>query len=148
GLGARRGHDHARSPNAAGNDRRGGRGLLRDVGAPGAAEEGGGEGVGGRAWELWQPQATAGADTITLWTIAPSTRNVGLSHLQRSLVMEVKLVVETGSARGRVIPLPTTVFTIGRGSKCHLRPHSLEVSKLHCAIAHWAGKVSVRDLKS
>lgn len=62
--------------------------------------------------------------------------------------MEVKLVVETGSARGRVIPLPTTVFTIGRGSKCHLRPHSLEVSKLHCAIAHWAGKVSVRDLKS
>jgi pSer/pThr/pTyr-binding forkhead associated (FHA) protein len=62
--------------------------------------------------------------------------------------MEVKLVVETGPARGRVIPLPTTVFTIGRGSKCHLRPLSLEVSKLHCAIACWAGKVSVRDLKS
>jgi pSer/pThr/pTyr-binding forkhead associated (FHA) protein len=62
--------------------------------------------------------------------------------------MEVKLLVETGPARGRVIPLPTTVFTIGRGSKCHLRPLSLEVSKLHCAIACWAGKVSVRDLKS
>jgi pSer/pThr/pTyr-binding forkhead associated (FHA) protein len=62
--------------------------------------------------------------------------------------MGVKLVVTNGTAKGRVIPLPATVFMIGRGRKCHLRPHSLAVSKLHCAIACWAGKVVIRDLKS
>src|SRR5262245_4013455 len=62
--------------------------------------------------------------------------------------MEVKLIVTDGAAKGRIIPLPATVFTIGRAAHCHLRPHSLTVSKLHCAIACWAGKVVVRDLHS
>jgi pSer/pThr/pTyr-binding forkhead associated (FHA) protein len=62
--------------------------------------------------------------------------------------MEVKLTVTNGQAKGRVIPLPGTVFLIGRGKQCHLRPHCRLVSKLHCAIAVWAGKVAVRDLKS
>lgn len=62
--------------------------------------------------------------------------------------MEVRLVVTEGKWRGRNIPLPLTVFLIGRGNKCHLRPHCRLVSKLHCAIARWAGKVVVRDLKS
>jgi pSer/pThr/pTyr-binding forkhead associated (FHA) protein len=62
--------------------------------------------------------------------------------------MEVKLQVAQGKAKGREIPLPPTVFLIGRGSQCHLRPHCQLVSKLHCAIACWAGKVAVRDLKS
>jgi len=62
--------------------------------------------------------------------------------------MEVKLVVASGKAKGRAIPLPSTVIMIGRGKKCHLRPHCPLVSKLHCAIASWAGKVVVRDLKS
>ncbi len=62
--------------------------------------------------------------------------------------MEVKLVIANGKAKGRAIPLPSTVVTIGRGKKCHLRPHCRLVSKLHCAIARWAGKVVVRDMKS
>jgi pSer/pThr/pTyr-binding forkhead associated (FHA) protein len=62
--------------------------------------------------------------------------------------MEVKLVVAHGPLQGRVVPLPPTVFLIGRGPRCHLRPHCRLVSKLHCAIARWAGKVVVRDLKS
>lgn len=62
--------------------------------------------------------------------------------------MEVRLVVHEGKAKGREIPLPLTVFVIGRGQQCHLRPHCRLVSKLHCAIARWAGKVVVRDLKS
>jgi pSer/pThr/pTyr-binding forkhead associated (FHA) protein len=62
--------------------------------------------------------------------------------------MEVKLEVAQGKAKGREIPLPPTVFLIGRGNQCHLRPHCQLVSKLHCAIACWAGKVVVRDLKS
>ena len=62
--------------------------------------------------------------------------------------MDVKLIVVVGKAKGRAIPLPSTVVTIGRGQDCHLRPHCRLVSKLHCAIARWAGKVVVRDLKS
>lgn len=62
--------------------------------------------------------------------------------------MEVKLVVLAGTQKGREIPLPLTVFVIGRGPRCHLRPHCTLVSNLHCAIARWAGRVLVRDLKS
>lgn len=62
--------------------------------------------------------------------------------------MEVRLVVLLGEHQGREIPLPETIFLIGRNRQCHLRPHCREVSGLHCAIAAWAGKVRVRDLKS
>jgi pSer/pThr/pTyr-binding forkhead associated (FHA) protein len=62
--------------------------------------------------------------------------------------VEVKLSVLTGMHQGRKIRLPETIFLIGRGSECHLRPHCQGVSKLHCAIAAWAGKVRLRDLKS
>jgi predicted component of type VI protein secretion system len=62
--------------------------------------------------------------------------------------MDVRLVVDPSKGKTREIPLPGTVFLIGRGAKCHLRPHCRLVSKLHCAIANWAGKVAVRDLNS
>ena len=62
--------------------------------------------------------------------------------------MEAKLVVLDGKQQGKEIPLPETVFVIGRDSSCHLRPHCSSVSKLHCAIASWAGLVRVQDLKS
>ena len=58
--------------------------------------------------------------------------------------MHVKLVVAKGKAKCREIPLPPTIFVIGRGSQCHLRPHCSRVSKLHCAIARWAAD----DLRS
>jgi pSer/pThr/pTyr-binding forkhead associated (FHA) protein len=62
--------------------------------------------------------------------------------------MEAKLVVLEGKQKDREVPLPETIFLIGRDRQCHLRPHCSLVSKLHCAIAAWAGKVRVRDLKS
>ncbi len=63
--------------------------------------------------------------------------------------MEVKLNVLEGVNKGREIPLPVSLFVIGRDSHCHLRPHSELVSKLHCAIGrNRAGDVVVRDLKS
>jgi pSer/pThr/pTyr-binding forkhead associated (FHA) protein len=63
-------------------------------------------------------------------------------------MMHVKLIVLEGKHKDREIPLPETIFLIGRDKQCHLRPHCQSVSKLHCAIAAWAGKVRVRDLKS
>jgi predicted component of type VI protein secretion system len=62
--------------------------------------------------------------------------------------VEVKLIVLEGKHKDREIPLPETIFMIGRDKQCHLRPHCASVSKLHCAIAAWAGRVRVRDLKS
>jgi predicted component of type VI protein secretion system len=62
--------------------------------------------------------------------------------------VEVKLIVLEGKHKDREIPLPETIFMIGRDKQCHLRPHCPSVSKLHCAIAAWAGQVRVRDLKS
>jgi predicted component of type VI protein secretion system len=62
--------------------------------------------------------------------------------------MKAAITIDEGGQQGRVIPLPETVFLIGRDPQCHLRPHCPSVSKLHCAIAAWAGVVRVRDLKS
>ena len=62
--------------------------------------------------------------------------------------MKVKLSVLEGKYKGREIPLPETIFLIGRDKQCHLRPHCQGVSQLHCAIAGWAGQIRVRDLKS
>ncbi len=63
--------------------------------------------------------------------------------------MDVKLIVLRGRAKDREIPLPASQFIIGRASRCHLRPHSELVSKVHCAIGRMAGnRVVVCDLKS
>lgn len=62
--------------------------------------------------------------------------------------MAVSLVILQGKQKGREIPLPETIFLIGRDEQCHLRPHCETVSQLHCAIAAWGGKVRVRDLQS
>jgi pSer/pThr/pTyr-binding forkhead associated (FHA) protein len=62
--------------------------------------------------------------------------------------MEAKLLVLNGKHKDREIPMPRTVFLIGRDAQCHLRMHSHLVSRRHCAIACVPGKISVRDLKS
>jgi len=62
--------------------------------------------------------------------------------------MQAKLLVLVGKQKGREIPLPQALFVIGRDPLCHLRPHSSLVSRRHCAVARWGGRVLVRDLKS
>jgi len=62
--------------------------------------------------------------------------------------MNASLLVLVGKQKGREIPLPETMFVIGRDPLCHLRPHSSLVSRRHCAIARWNGRLLIRDLKS
>jgi pSer/pThr/pTyr-binding forkhead associated (FHA) protein len=62
--------------------------------------------------------------------------------------MQATLLVLAGKQKGRKIPLPGTLFIIGRDPLCHLRPHSNLVSRRHCAIACWGERVLIRDLKS
>jgi len=62
--------------------------------------------------------------------------------------MQASLRVLVGKQKGRDIPLPDALFIIGRDPLCHLRPHSSLVSRRHCAVARWGGRILVRDLKS
>ena len=62
--------------------------------------------------------------------------------------MSAKLVVLRGREKGRGIPLPSSQFIIGRNPECHLRPHSEQVSKLHCGIGRKLDRVVVRDFSS
>ena len=62
--------------------------------------------------------------------------------------MHASLRVLVGKQKGREIPLPDSLFIIGRDPLCHLRPHSSLVSRRHCAVARWGGRILVRDLKS
>lgn len=62
--------------------------------------------------------------------------------------MKLSLVVAQGVHTGKVIPITTPEFIIGRDPQCQLRPASPAVSKQHCALAIRDGKVFVRDCGS
>src|SRR5262245_65796914 len=101
-----------------------------------------------------EPPETVEPPVPMRYAVRPKTR-ASPSHPEprthlppQESAMEVKLVVAAGSARGRVIPLPATVYTIRRPRHCHRRPHDLSASTLHCALARCAGKAVVRDLNS
>jgi len=62
--------------------------------------------------------------------------------------MRVNLVVIEGVQQGKVIPLNTERFEIGRGKDCQLRPKSPTVSIRQCAILRRGRHVIVEDLGS
>lgn len=62
--------------------------------------------------------------------------------------MQVHLSVAGGIHDGRRIPISVSEFLIGRDPKCHLRPASNDVSRLHCAIVIRNGIVFLRDYGS
>lgn len=62
--------------------------------------------------------------------------------------MKVTLVVVEGKPLGLEIPLKGAKFSIGRDSRCNLRPNSDLVSKLHCLVEIVDDKVLVHDLGS
>ena len=65
---------------------------------------------------------------------------------QRMLHAVLKVV--GGTQDGKLIPLQTSKFLIGREQDCHLRPGSESVSRHHCAISVDDYTVRVRDLGS
>lgn len=63
--------------------------------------------------------------------------------------MKLSLVVSTaGKNDGRVIPITSPSFLIGRDPACHLRPASPMIGKRHCALSIRHNRVYVRDLAS
>jgi hypothetical protein len=63
-------------------------------------------------------------------------------------MLQAKLKVVGGRHHGRVIPLATKKFLIGREQDCHLRPNSELVSRHHCVFAVDDFSVRLRDLGS
>jgi hypothetical protein len=62
--------------------------------------------------------------------------------------MKVSLVVASGVHQGKVIPVVSQQFVIGRDPQCQLRPASQAISKQHCAILVKGGKVFLKDYGS
>ena len=62
--------------------------------------------------------------------------------------MKVNLVVAQGVHTGKVIPIATPQFLIGRDPQCNLRPASPSVSKQHCGIFVRGHQVFVQDYGS
>jgi len=62
--------------------------------------------------------------------------------------MKVNLVVAQGVHTGKVIPIATPQFLIGRDPQCNLRPASPSVSKQHCGIFIRGGTVIIQDYGS
>ena len=62
--------------------------------------------------------------------------------------MKVTLTVIEGKPEGLEIPLKGPRFSIGRDTRCNLRPNSDLVSKQHCLVATDTGRVLVSDLGS
>jgi pSer/pThr/pTyr-binding forkhead associated (FHA) protein len=62
--------------------------------------------------------------------------------------MKISLVVAQGVHTGKVIPVTSADFVIGRDPQCQLRPASPAVSKQHCALSARDGKVYLRDCGS
>jgi len=64
-------------------------------------------------------------------------------------MMDVKLVVSSGSRAGQAISVNVPKFFIGRADDCHLKPKSELISRYHCVIiAENGGYVAIRDMQS
>ena len=60
----------------------------------------------------------------------------------------IRLILEVGKAKGRVVEVGVPRFLIGRDERCHLRPNSNAISRLHAAIDQREGRVFIRDFGS
>lgn len=62
--------------------------------------------------------------------------------------MKVKLVVASGAHAGKIIPVAGPKFLVGRDPSCQLRPASMSISKMHCAIHVREQSVVIADFGS
>ncbi len=67
---------------------------------------------------------------------------------ERPATKRVRLVVEVGKAKGRVVEIRAARFVIGRDERCQLRPNDEAVSRVHAVIEQRGGRVAIRDVGS
>ncbi|MBQ6108059.1 MAG: FHA domain-containing protein [Thermoguttaceae bacterium] len=61
-------------------------------------------------------------------------------------MMEVKLVVASGSHQGQVIEVKREIFEIGKSPRCQLNPGGPGIGRHHCAIFRKEGFAAVKPL--
>src|SRR5205807_1687265 len=65
---------------------------------------------------------------------------------EREALMSAKLVVSAGPDEGKVFPLPEgATFTIGRGDTASIRLADPTISRAHCVIDFFGGRVLLKD---
>ena len=89
----------------------------------------------------WSPPADRGGEGPDEWE--PS-HDAPQALPQR----RIRLILEVGKAKGRVVEVGGPRFLIGRDQRCHLRPNSNAISRLHAAIDQREGRVFIRDFGS
>jgi pSer/pThr/pTyr-binding forkhead associated (FHA) protein len=62
--------------------------------------------------------------------------------------MNLSLVVSAGKKQGKVIPILSSPFFIGRSPECQLRPASVLISKRHCAVLIRDSQALIHDFDS
>ena len=62
--------------------------------------------------------------------------------------MKINLVVAQGVHTGKIIPVGSSQFLIGRDPHCNLRPASAAISKQHCGVFVRGTKVFIKDYGS
>lgn len=65
-----------------------------------------------------------------------------------AIATSLVLVVQTGSARGRVVPIGERVLTIGRDPSCQIRSDHAMLSRRHAEVRTLSGRAVIRDLGS
>ncbi len=62
--------------------------------------------------------------------------------------MEVLLILDSGTQKGRETNLARGIYLVGRSRICQIRPKNRYVSRKHCAIIHRNREVLIQDLGS
>ncbi|MDX1928319.1 MAG: FHA domain-containing protein [Pirellulaceae bacterium] len=62
--------------------------------------------------------------------------------------MDVRLILDSGSQKGRETSLSRGIYLVGRSRICQIRPKNRYVSRKHCAIIHRKREVLIQDLGS
>jgi len=57
----------------------------------------------------------------------------------------VRLIVQNGKAKGQAVEIQTPRFVIGRDPRCHLKPNSPTISRIHAIIEQRDGRIFLRD---
>jgi pSer/pThr/pTyr-binding forkhead associated (FHA) protein len=63
-------------------------------------------------------------------------------------MLQAELKILGGKHQGKLIPLNTKKFLVGREQDCHLRPNSELVSRHHCVFSIDDYAIRLRDLGS
>ena len=104
--------------------------------------------MSGWRWRAPWPKQAPKAERAVAAERGPDERDPGRDPSLALPQRRIRLILEIGKAKGRVVEVSRPRFLIGRDQRCHLRPNSNAISRLHAAIDQREGRVFIRDFGS